>query len=158
MFWTEEYCNLELCQLLADNGYDEPTEEVICKEDFEINYVYGIKGKSYTIDTDFVNKYKGFINDKFLRRPTLYEARKWVEKRFKWRIEVMICIGGSYTYALYNMSHKESLEQDINLEEDLLLFWDSEEKALDAALRHVLRLGEASPYKRSFSPNWLRES
>lgn len=158
MFRKEEYCNLELCQLLADNGYDEPTEEVICKEDFEIDYVYGIKEKSYIIDTDFVNKYKGFINDKFLHHPTLYEARKWVEKRFKWRIEVMICCGGGYTYALYNMSNEESLKQDIDMEEDLLLSWDSEEKALDVALRHVLRIGEASPYKTMYSPNWLRES
>lgn len=158
MFRKEEYCNLELCQLLADNGYDEPTEEVICKEDFEIDYVYGIKEKSYIIDTDFVNKYKGFINDKFLHHPTLYEARKWVEKRFNWRIEVMICCGGGYTYALYNMSNEESLKQDIDMEEDLLLSWDSEEKALDVALRHVLRIGEASPYKTMYSPNWLRES
>lgn len=158
MFRKEEYCNLELCQLLADNGYDEPTEEVICKEDFEIDYVYGIKEKSYIIDTDFVSKYKGFINDKFLHHPTLYEARKWVEKRFKWRIEVMICCGGGYTYALYNMSNEESLKQDIDLEEDLQLSWDSEEKALDTALRHILRIGEASPYKTMYSPNWLRES
>lgn len=158
MFRKEEYCNLDLCQLLVDNGYSEPTEEVICKEDFETDCIYGIRGKSYIMDADFVNKYKGFINDKFLNHPTLHEARKWVERTFNWRIEVMICIGGSYTYALYNMSDKESLKQDINLDEDLLLFWDSEEKALDVALRHVLRLGEASPYKRSFSPNWLRES
>lgn len=158
MFRKEEYCNLDLCQLLADNGYGEPTEEVICKEDFETDCIYGIRGKSYIMDADFVNKYKGFINDKFLNHPTLYEARKWVERTFNWRIEVLICIGGSYTYALYNMSDKESLKQDINLEEDLLLFWDSEEKALETAIRHVVKLGDATPYKKSYSPNWLRKS
>jgi hypothetical protein len=56
------------------------------------------------------------------------------------------------------MSDKESLKQDINLDEDLLLFWDSEEKALETAIRHVVKLGDATPYKKSYSPNWLRKS
>ena len=76
-------------------------------------------------------------------KPTLYEARKWIEKAFKWRIEVYITCGGKYTYQLYNLSTEDCLKRDLDMEIDLYPNWNTEEEALADAVRMTLIIGEA---------------
>lgn len=148
MFLKNEFCSLELCQVLEENGYDDTTDYVICKEDCSPTNgnVRGIKGKMYFLDLDLVTQFHGKL-ELFLKCPTIYEARKWIERYLNWRIEVSICTSG-YTYALYNVSDQESLIRDLNLEIDNLPTWDYEENALVDAIKMCLQIGKAKSYKK----------
>ena len=150
MFLKSEFCNLELCQALVDIGYNEDTDYVICKEDCSPTNgnVRGIKDKLYFLDLELVTQFYGKL-DRFLRCPTIYEVRRWIERYLNWRIEVSICTSGLYTYMLYNVTDKESLIRDLNLEIDNLPLYATEEEALTDAIKMCLQIGIAKSQQTS---------
>jgi hypothetical protein len=147
MFLRSEFCSLELCQILEDNGYNDDTDYVICKEDCSPTNgnVRGIKGKMYYLDLDLVTQFHGKL-ELFLKCPTIYEVRKWIERHLNWRIEVSICASGLYSYMLYNVTNKETLIRDLDLEVEYCPTWSTEEEALSDAIRMCLQIGKAKTY------------